>query len=146
MFHARTTHYIEYLAHEATFVPVEDWPLWRFRMDDYRRRWEKPDSWATANRRTLDWVRDELSARGPLRPVDLRDEIGAILDQLEVKPHRHMRGGNLFGCQEPLLQLRDGAVHERRDRRRIGCGGNSYLEHEQIPNVKRGDPQAAPDP
>ncbi len=41
MFHARTTHYIEYLAHEATFVPVEDWPLWRFRMDDYRRRWEK---------------------------------------------------------------------------------------------------------
>ncbi len=74
MFHTRTTHYIEYLAHEATFVPVDDWPLWRFRMDDYRRRWEKPDSWATANRRTLDWIRDELAARGPLRPVDLRDD------------------------------------------------------------------------
>ncbi|MGM1017561.1 MAG: winged helix-turn-helix domain-containing protein [Actinomycetota bacterium] len=69
----RTTHYVEYLAHEATFIPVSDWPLWQFRMDAFRSRWESdPDSWYSRNTRTLDWVRDELGSRGPLRPADLR--------------------------------------------------------------------------
>lgn len=72
LFLSRTTHYVEYLAHEATFVPVEDWPLWRFRMEDFRARWADPDSWPSRNARTLDWVRDELRDRGPLRPADLR--------------------------------------------------------------------------
>lgn len=72
VFLARTTHYVEYLAHEATFIPIEDWPLWRFRMDDFRRRWAEEDSWMTVNARTVQWVKDELRARGPLRPADLR--------------------------------------------------------------------------
>lgn len=74
VFLARTTHYVEYLAHEATFIPIEDWPLWRFRMDDFRRRWAGEDSWMSTNARTVQWVRDELRARGPLRPADLRDD------------------------------------------------------------------------
>lgn len=72
VFHSRTSHYVEYLAHEATFIPVEDWPLWRFRMDDFRARWSGPDSWMSTNARTLEWVLDELRDRGPLRPADLR--------------------------------------------------------------------------
>lgn len=71
-FLSRTTHYVEYLAHEATFIRVEDWPLWRFRMDDFRRRWAGEDSWMTRNARTVGWVQDELRDRGPLRPADLR--------------------------------------------------------------------------
>lgn len=74
VFHDRTTHYVEYLAHEATFVPREDWPLWRFRMDDFRRRWAGEDSWMSRNARTLRWVQDELRARGPLRPADIRED------------------------------------------------------------------------
>ena len=74
VFHARTTHYVEYMAHEATFVPVEDWPLWRFRMDRFRERWAGPDSWMSSNARTLEWVKDELRSRGPLRPADLRED------------------------------------------------------------------------
>ena len=74
IFLSRTTHYVEYLAHEATFIPVEDWPLWQFRMDDFRARWASEDSWTSQNARTLSWVLDELRARGPLRPVDLRDD------------------------------------------------------------------------
>lgn len=74
VFLSRTTHYVEYLAHEATFVPVEDWPLWGFRMDSFRQRWASPDSWASRNARTLAWVQDELRDRGPLRPADLRDD------------------------------------------------------------------------
>ncbi|MFJ2542354.1 winged helix-turn-helix domain-containing protein [Microbacterium sp. NPDC087589] len=74
VFHSRTTHYVEYMAHEATFIPIEDWPLWRFRMDHFRARWAAADSWMSTNTRTLRWVQDELRARGPLRPADLRDD------------------------------------------------------------------------
>ncbi|GAA2930480.1 winged helix-turn-helix domain-containing protein [Microbacterium luteolum] len=89
VFLARTTHYVEYLAHEATFIPIEDWPLWRFRMDDFRRRWAGEDSWLSANARTVQWVQDELRTRGPLRPADLRAdaprERGTWWDWDEVK-------------------------------------------------------------
>ncbi|WP_223626174.1 winged helix-turn-helix domain-containing protein [Microbacterium sp. EST19A] len=89
VFLARTTHYVEYLAHEATFIPIEDWPLWRFRMDDFRRRWAGEDSWMSINARTVQWVRDELRTRGPLRPADLRAdaprERGTWWDWDEVK-------------------------------------------------------------
>ncbi|BDZ38946.1 hypothetical protein GCM10025863_15600 [Microbacterium suwonense] len=71
---SRTTHYVEYLAHEAAFMPVEDWSLWDFRMQAWRRREAEPGSWMHANARTLDWVRAQLRERGPLRPVDLRDD------------------------------------------------------------------------
>ncbi len=73
VFLSRTTHYVEYLAHEATFIPIDDWPLWRFRMDRFRERWSQ-DPWTTANARTLEWVKDELRTQGPLRPADLRDD------------------------------------------------------------------------
>lgn len=89
VFLSRTTHYVEYLAHEATFIPIEDWPLWRFRMDDFRRRWAGEDSWMSSNARTLQWVQDELRTRGPLRPADLRAdaprERGTWWDWDEVK-------------------------------------------------------------
>jgi len=72
IFLSRTTHYVEYLAHEATFIPIDDWPLWRFRMERFRDREASPDSWSSTNQRTLRWVQDELRARGPLRPADIR--------------------------------------------------------------------------
>lgn len=74
IFLSRTTHYVEYLAHEATFIPIEDWPLWQFRMADFRRRFAREGSWMNSNARTVQWVKDELRARGPLRPADLRTE------------------------------------------------------------------------
>lgn len=90
VFLSRTTHYVEYLAHEATFVPVDDWALWRFRMDDFRDRWSSdPDSWLSRNTKTIGWVKDELRARGPLRPAELRAdaprERGSWWDWDEVK-------------------------------------------------------------
>jgi uncharacterized protein YcaQ len=76
-----TGSYVEYLAHEATFLPVEDWPLWRFRMDDMRARYGGPGSWYAENAATVEWVRTELAARGPLRPA-----------QIESDAHRGRRG------------------------------------------------------
>ncbi|MGO1955110.1 winged helix-turn-helix domain-containing protein [Microbacterium sp.] len=63
--------YVEYRAHEAAFVPVEDWPVWQFRMEHFRRRFASPGEWAHAHAAVLDRLRDELAARGPLRPAEI---------------------------------------------------------------------------
>lgn len=59
--------YLEYWAHEAALVPVEDWPLFRFRMQFWRDWMDKnmPD-WFQAHSSTLDRLKAELAARGPL--------------------------------------------------------------------------------
>jgi uncharacterized protein YcaQ len=64
---------IEYWAHEAAWVKTEDLPLHRFRMDWYRygtddrrysrRGWELVQ---TQHSTLLQWIRDELTTRGPL--------------------------------------------------------------------------------
>lgn len=64
---------MEYWAHEAAWVKTEDLPLHRFRMDWYRygtddrrysrRGWELVQ---TQHGKLLQWIRDELTTRGPL--------------------------------------------------------------------------------
>ncbi|MDR6865621.1 uncharacterized protein YcaQ [Microbacterium resistens] len=68
----RSSRYVEYLAHEATFVPVEDWTLWQFRMDAFRAR--HGGVWQGGPPETLEWVRDELRSRGPSRPAEIRGD------------------------------------------------------------------------
>ncbi|MGC5170776.1 winged helix-turn-helix domain-containing protein [Microbacterium sp. DT81.1] len=64
--------YVEYIAHVATFIPIEDWALWRFRMDEMRAKYgTSPDGWFARNASTIEWVRAELAARGPLRPAEI---------------------------------------------------------------------------
>lgn len=59
--------YTEYWAHEAAFVRREDWPLFRWRMEAKRAQYgTKPDGWYQSNASTVQWLRSELAARGPL--------------------------------------------------------------------------------
>lgn len=74
---ARGPEFVEYLAHEATFVPVADWPLWRFRMDAMRAKHGGEGSWFAANTDTVSWVRAELAERGPLRPAEIERDLPA---------------------------------------------------------------------
>ena len=62
----RSGRYVEYWAHEAAIIPVETWPLLRWRMQVYRDYFAQDGGWAGANRPMLDWLRDELAANGPL--------------------------------------------------------------------------------
>ncbi|TXK19548.1 winged helix-turn-helix domain-containing protein [Homoserinibacter sp. GY 40078] len=64
---ARRGPYREYWAHEAALIPLEDWPLFRFRMQDYRDYFHRvDDAWLSAHGDTLAWLRAELAAKGPL--------------------------------------------------------------------------------
>ncbi|MBX3194716.1 MAG: YcaQ family DNA glycosylase [Microbacteriaceae bacterium] len=65
---ARRGPYREYWAHEAALIPVEDWPLFRFRMREYRDWYAAhPDAeWHHAEPRVLSRLRSELAANGPM--------------------------------------------------------------------------------
>lgn len=57
--------FTEYWAHEAALVPVEDWPLWGWRMAALRERDHAKSAWVGANAEMLDWLRAELARSGP---------------------------------------------------------------------------------
>lgn len=65
---ARRGSYIEYWAHEAAVLPVDHWPLFRFRMEHYRNWFAThPDhEWAQAEPQVLARLRSELAANGPM--------------------------------------------------------------------------------
>jgi len=64
----REARFTEYWAHEASFLPVDLWPLFRWRMEQFRDRAARtPDDWSHTNRPMLGWLLAELAANGPMR-------------------------------------------------------------------------------
>ncbi|MET0955053.1 MAG: crosslink repair DNA glycosylase YcaQ family protein [Cryobacterium sp.] len=58
----------EYWVHEASLIPVDDWPLFRWRMQAFRDRAATDDDhWSQQNAPMLAWLLDELAANGPMR-------------------------------------------------------------------------------
>ena len=72
---ARTSGYTEYWAHEAALIPVDDWPLFRWRMEWWRQYYAiRPDAWMHSNDAHLAWVRAELAEKGPLAASQIEDD------------------------------------------------------------------------
>lgn len=64
----REARFTEYWAHEASFLPINVWPLFHWRMQHYRDcSAGTPGDWSHANRPMLDWLMAELAANGPMR-------------------------------------------------------------------------------
>ncbi|AAT89462.1 hypothetical protein ATY41_09075 [Leifsonia xyli subsp. xyli] len=72
-FDARGPH-TEYWAHEAAFIRKEDWPLFEWRMRFNRDRYGKAGGWFDSNRETVDWLRRELAASGPLAASEIEHD------------------------------------------------------------------------
>lgn len=61
--------YTEYTAHEATIIPVDDWPLWAWHRDAPER--DSFEQWAATRKTLIEEVRAEFAERGPLTVSDL---------------------------------------------------------------------------
>ena len=67
--------YTEYWAHEAAVIPLAEWSLFRWRMQEYRDYYAShPEAWMHSNDAHIAWVRDELTTKGPLAASQIEDD------------------------------------------------------------------------
>jgi uncharacterized protein YcaQ len=68
----------EYWAHEACFLPIEDYPLYRHRMlDAANLGWKYAREWAAQNRAALDRVLTHVREQGQVRSADFERTDGS---------------------------------------------------------------------
>ena len=65
---------IEYWAHQASFIKASDFPLFDWRMQWYRDRAAKKDSFENQNRKLVNWIKAELHSNGPMTSGDFEHE------------------------------------------------------------------------
>ncbi len=64
----------EYWGHEATYLPIETWPLWHWRKDNYRTREGRGHAWAHENAAFVDWLREYVAENGPVSARNIDHE------------------------------------------------------------------------
>jgi uncharacterized protein YcaQ len=75
---SKKARYIEYWAHVAALIPLESWPMWRWKMREYRDKWMTDEThWVVGHTAMLDWLRAELAAKGPQQAGKLEHETGS---------------------------------------------------------------------
>jgi uncharacterized protein YcaQ len=79
----------EYWAHEACFVPVEDYGLYRHRMlDTSPLGWKSGSSWMKGHAEQVDRVLEHIRANGPTRAADFERTDGKGGGWWEWKPEK----------------------------------------------------------
>ena len=66
--------YIEYWAHQAALIPVEDWPLWGWHMQREREGTGRTKAWPRENTTMTDFLLAELAEKGPLPASKIEHE------------------------------------------------------------------------
>jgi uncharacterized protein YcaQ len=70
----RNAPYVEYWAHQASLVPLADWPLWGWRRKFYRDRSKDYTSWSAQHGEMLAFLRAELAEKGPMTAGQVEHE------------------------------------------------------------------------
>ncbi len=79
----------EYWAHEACFLPTEDYGLYRHRMlDPGSMGWKYSEKWMAENRAAVDAVLDHVRKNGPARSADFARKDGKGGGWWEWKPEK----------------------------------------------------------
>lgn len=65
---------IEYWAHQASFIKTEDFPLFGWRMQWYKDRAAKPESFENEHKKLISWIKAELAAKGPMTAAQFEHE------------------------------------------------------------------------
>lgn len=79
----------EYWAHEACFLPTEDYPLYRHRMLDARTMgWKYSHEWIVKHRKEVERVLTQIRERGPARSADFARTDGGRSGWWEWKPEK----------------------------------------------------------
>ena len=108
----------EYWAHEACFVPVEDFALFRHRMlDPAAMGWKYRAEFIRKNRDEVDRLLATVRERGPVRSADFERRDGQSGGWWEWKPEKRMLE-SLFTAGELMIARRDNfqRVYDVRER------------------------------
>lgn len=102
----------EYWAHEACFIPIEDYPLLRHRMlNPVALGWKYNQAWMDQHQQEISELLESVRAGGPVRSADFAAPPGQKPGWWSWKPHkRHLE--NLFSAGELM-------VAERRNFQRV---------------------------
>ena len=74
--HTPTSH-VEYWVHEASFIPLESWPLWQWRMQAARELHAQPGQWLAEHRPLADALLGRLVKEGPATFSELEGDRSA---------------------------------------------------------------------
>ncbi|HYY59087.1 MAG TPA: crosslink repair DNA glycosylase YcaQ family protein [Pyrinomonadaceae bacterium] len=108
----------EYWSHEASFLPVEDFPLYRHRMiAPGSMGWKYSHDWIEAHRKEVDRVLALVRASGPVRSKDFARTDGKSGGWWEWKPEKRALE-MLFTAGELMIARRDNfqRVYDLRER------------------------------
>ncbi|KAB7897714.1 hypothetical protein GA565_17960 [Rouxiella sp. S1S-2] len=102
----------EYWAHEACFIPIEDYRLLRHRMlDPHKMGWKFNQAWFDEHQTDIQALLKHISTHGPVRSADFKAEKRATSGWWDWKPHKkHL---------ETLFTRGDLMVVERRNFHRV---------------------------
>lgn len=102
----------EYWAHEACFIPFEDYPLLRHRMlEPQRLGWKYNQRWVEEHQQEITDLLQHISVNGPVRAADFSNDKQTKPGWWAWKPHkRHLE--NLFSAGQLM-------VVERRNFQRV---------------------------
>jgi uncharacterized protein YcaQ len=96
----------EYWAHEACFLPIESYPLFRHRMlDAANMGWKYAREWAANNGEALDRVLAHVREHGPVRSADFERTDGQAGGWWEWKPEKRALE-TLFTAGELMIARR----------------------------------------